>query len=116
MVLFTISWAVQQVQQLLDGAVRGRGSGQQDPLMVEPDEAGAADGSCTVRPVDAGAKEILGIRKRQEDRPAVISGDVKKITAPGLPAVTAAAGDIDGIAVVAFRRLKKMGDGFIADA
>jgi len=100
------------VQQLLDGAVRGRGRGQQDPLVVEPDEAGAADGSRTVRLVDACAKEILGIRKRQEDRPAVISGDVKKITAPGLPAVTAAAGDIDGIAVVAFRRLKKNGRWF----
>ena len=84
--------------------------------MVEPDETGAADHCRTIRPVDAGAEEIFGIRKRQEDRPAVMSGDEKKITASGFPAVAAAAGDIYGIAVVAFRRLKKMGDGFIADA
>lgn len=116
MVLFTIFRGVQQVQQLLDRAVRGGRSGQHDPLVVETYKAGAADNSSAVRLVNLSSKKILSICKRQKDRPAVMTGNVQKITASGFPAVTAAAGDIHSVAVVALHCLKKTGDSFVADA
>jgi len=104
------------MENLLDGAVLRGGGGKIQPFAVKPDEAPAVHDAGTVCPVHPCPHEILRIGKREQDRAAVMSRNEQEVSAAGFPPVAAGTGNIHGIAVVAFRRLKETGNGSITDA
>lgn len=84
-------------------------------LSIEPDEAPAAHGAGAFRPVHRPAHEAFRISDREQDGAAVMPRYEQEIPASGFPRVIAGTGNIHGIAVTAFRRLKETGYGGVAD-
>lgn len=113
--LFSSFHLIHLDQELLNRTSGGSGQCKRDPLAVQTKELMAGQNTGTVRFVNSNAQKAFCIPHGKKNWSAVIAGDKEKVTASGfLPAVTAA-GHIDGIPVIAFRRFQKVCNGLVAD-